>query len=563
MPKLLSGSTLRKGKSGEFLDLSNAQPQLPASETTLTGFTVATDSLLRTSYKTSLGFVGFTTGTMFSLLPEGTIRVLATGSSFLSTSTSSGNFVVQGGIGIGGNMHVEDDIVVSRLTIGTGYEGKNNIVFRNTESTAISGFEDGQNSIAIGYDVLNGLITANKVIAMGRRALSSGTDISNTIAIGDSALALMGTNNFPFLATITSVTLTAATSITNITNTSPMVITSPLHNLTTGYQIMISGVNGISTASGAPSIVNQTSYWVDVLSANTFSLYANKQRTIYANGSTTTYQGSIISLTNYVSGGTVISPVQVTVQSNHNISTGTRVYLNNIVGTTQLNQRNFFVEVISSLTLTLFNNSILVLPENGTGYTSYISSGTIYRYVANDNNIALGINTAPVLQNGDSNFFFGNNLVTSMITGSNNTFIGHNVGANLTNVNGTIALGGDNLVDNKDNQINIGSVFYYDGAGNSDWNSDVRLGLGTASIGTDTGALVVIGGMAVQGAVYSHIVGNPNENFLLHSQTTTITTGTPPVYPRVNDIWIDVSIPAFFQYVRDGTDTFWIQISAI
>lgn len=562
MTRLLSGSTLRGGGSGDFLKLADAQPQLPATETTLTGFTVATDPVLRTTYRSSLGFVQFHTGTMYSLLPEGTVRVLATGSSFLSTSTSSGNFVVQGGVGIGGNMHVEDDIIVSRLTIGTGYEGKNNIIFRNTQSTAITGLEDGQNSIAIGYDVLNGLITANKVIAMGRRALSSGTDISNTIAIGDSALALMGTNNFPFIATITNITLVAQTTITNITNTSPMVVTSPLHNLTTGNQIMITGVSGISTASGAPSIVNQTSYWVDVLTANTFRLYVNKQRTIPADGFTTTYQGSIVSLTNYVSSGTVISPVQITVQS-HNISTGTRVYINGISGTTQLNQRNFFVEVISSSTLTLFNNSILVQPENGTGYTAYGSSGTVYRYVANDNNIALGINTAPILQNGDSNFFFGNNLVTSMVTGSNNTFIGHNVGANLTNVNGTIALGGDNLVDNKDNQINIGSVFYYDGAGNSDWNSDVRLGLGTASTGTNTGALVVIGGMAVQGAIYSHVVGNPNENFLVHSQTTTITTGTPPVNPRVGDIWIDANIPAFLQYIRDGTDTYWIQVGAI
>lgn len=562
MPRLLSGSTLRGGGSGDFLKLADAQPQLPATETTETGFTVATDPLLRTSYRSSLGYVQFHTATMYSLLPEGTIRILATGSTFLSTSTSSGNLVVRGGVGIGGNMHVEDDIVVSKLTIGTGYEGKNNIVFRNTMSAAITGFEDGQNSIAIGYDVLNGLITANKVIAVGRKALSSGTNISNTIAIGDSALSLMGTNNYPFLSTITGITLVPSTTITNITNTTPIVVTSPFHNLTTGSKIMITGVNGLSTASGAPSIVNQTSYWVDILTTSSFRLYSNKSRTIPANGTTTTYNGAIVTLTSYVSSGSVINPVILTAP-NHQISTGTHVYINGIVGTTQLNQRDFFVDVISTSTLTLFNNSILVIPENGTGYGSYISSGTIYRYVVNDNNIALGINTAPNLTNGDSNFFFGNNLVTSMVTGSNNTFIGHNVGANLTNVNGTIALGGDNLVDNKDNQINIGSVFYYDGAGNSDWNSDVRLGLGTESTSTNTGALVVVGGLAVQGAVYSHIVGNPNENFLLHSQTTSITTGTPPVNARVGDIWIDASIPAFLQYIRDGTDTYWIQVGAI
>ncbi|NDG31345.1 hypothetical protein EB118_14900 [bacterium] len=562
MPRLLSGSTLRGGGSGDFLKLANAQPQLPATETTETGFTVATDSFLRTSYRSSLGYVQFHTATMYSLLPEGTIRILATGSTFLSTSTSSGNLVVRGGVGIGGNMHVEEDIIVNRLTIGTGYEGKNNIVFRNTQSQSITGLEDGQNSIAIGYDVLNGLITANKVIALGRRALSSGTDISNTIAIGDSALALMGTNNYPFLATITGITLVPSTSITNITTSTPIIVTSPFHNLTTGSQIMITGVNGLSTTSGGPSIVNQTSFWVDVLTTSTFRLYTNKLRTLPAIGSTTTYNGVIVTLTNYVSSGTVLSPVIVT-STNHLISTGTRVYLDGIVGTTQLNKRSFFVDRINSSTILLFNNSVLIVPENGTNHTPYASSGTIYRYVVNDNNIALGINVAPTLQNGDSNFFFGNNLVTSMVTGSNNTFIGHNVGANLTNVNGTIALGGDNLVDNKDNQVNIGSVFYYDGAGNTDINSDVRLGLGTASTGTDTGALVVIGGMAVQGAIYSHIVGNPNENFLVHSQTTSITTGTPPVYARVGDIWIDASIPAFLQYIRDGTDTYWIQIGAI
>ena len=62
MPSLLSGSTLRRGGSGEFIELANAQPQLPATDTTLTGFTLVTNSLLQTSYRSSLGFVEFTTG---------------------------------------------------------------------------------------------------------------------------------------------------------------------------------------------------------------------------------------------------------------------------------------------------------------------------------------------------------------------------------------------------------------------------------------------------------------------------------------------------------------------
>ena len=68
MPRLISGSTLRKGGSGEFIDLSRAQPQLPPTETTATGFTLVTDSLLRTSYRSSLGFIEFRDSSMFTPL---------------------------------------------------------------------------------------------------------------------------------------------------------------------------------------------------------------------------------------------------------------------------------------------------------------------------------------------------------------------------------------------------------------------------------------------------------------------------------------------------------------
>ena len=559
MPRLISGSTLRRGGSGDFLDLAGAQPQLPASASTLTGFTLVTDDYLRTSYKSSLGFIEFTTASMYSALPEGTIRIIATGTSFLSTTTSTGNLVVQGGIGVGGNMTIAEDITVNGLTIGTGYEGKNNLVFRGVASTGTTSFEDGQNNIAIGYDSLTGLVTANKVIAIGRGALSSGTSISNTIAIGDGALNKMGTSNYPIMALISAVSLPSTKTITAISSATPAVVTAALHGLTTGSQILIQGVSGLSTATGGPSEVNDTSFWVDVISANTFALYNNKTRTIPFSGSTTSYFGSIVTLTAYVSSGTVVSPVTITATS-HNLSTGTKIYIDGIVGTTQLNQRTFFVDALDNNNLALFNNSILEVPENGTGYTSYSSSGTVYLYVVNDNNIALGTNTAPVLVNGDSNFFFGNNLVTSMMTGSNNTFIGHNVGANLKNVNGTIAIGGDNLVDNRDNQVNIGSVLYYDGAGNTDINSDTRLGLGTLSTGTDTGALVVLGGLGVKGSIYSFGSGVPEEGNLVYTPRITITTGTVPPNPRLGDVWINTSIFGYLQYIQDGTSTIWLQI---
>lgn len=558
MTRLISGSALRKGKSGEFLNLSGAQPQLPESETTATGFSVATDALLRTSYRSSLGFIEFRTATMWSALPAGSIKIQSTGSTFLSTSTYSGTLVVDGGVGISGNMIIGEDIVVNDLIIGKGYEGINNIVFRGTASTLVSGFEDGQNSIAIGYDVLTGLITSNKSIAIGRKALSSGTNISNTIAIGDSSLTLMGTNNNPFLATITNVVLSTLKNITTITNAIPPVVTVATHGYNSGDQVYIQSVSGIATATSATSVLNNTGFWVNVINANQFSLYTDKALTKPANSFTATVNGSVVTLTSYVNSGTVIDPVKVTITQS--ISSGTRVVIKNVLGTTQLNGNSYYVDSLNTTTIALFNNSVLEVPVNGTSFTAYSSSGTVNLYVANDDNLAIGISSAPKLVNGSNNFFFGNNIATNLTTGSNNTIIGHNQFNNLTNVSGIIALGADNLIDGRDNQINIGSVFYYDGRGNTDINSDTRTGLGTDSTSTNSGALVVVGGLGVSGSVYSGGGGHPDENYELYVPKITVTTGTAPSNPRIGDIWIDTSTFGYLQYIRDGSSNLWIQL---
>ncbi len=192
MPSLLSGKTLRRGGSGQFIDLAGAMPQLPATDTTLTGFTLVTDSLLRTSYKSSLGFIEFTSASMYSALPEKPITILGTGTQTIAVSTNTGALVVRGGIGVHGTIYTEDDIFVNGVRIGVGFEGINNIIFRGTATAHPDNFEDGKANIAIGYDTLQGLETSLKNIALGRLVLSSGTNISNNIGIGDSALKMVG-----------------------------------------------------------------------------------------------------------------------------------------------------------------------------------------------------------------------------------------------------------------------------------------------------------------------------------------------------------------------------------
>lgn len=403
MPSLLSGSVLRSGGSGDFLKLEDAMPQLPATDTTLTGFTIATDPVLRTSYRSSLGFVQFHTSTMYSLLPDGMVRVAHTGSTFMATSTQTGTLVVTGGVAVGANMHVEEDIVVNGITIGTGWEGQNNIVMRGTAVPPANDFLNGQESIAIGYDTLLGLSTSYKNIAIGRFTLNSGTKISNSIAIGDSALKSSGWGEY-------------------------------------------STVGGITNATQA-------------------------------------------------------NPVVVTV-ANHNLSTGTKITINGVVGMVELNTNEYYVNVLSSSTLALYVDATLFVPVDGNVYTAYATGGTLGRLYKRNNNIAIGNNAAEKFLDGEKNFFFGDQIAKNLITGSNNFYIGSDVGTNMTKASGVISIGSDNLVDGRDNQVAIGSVFYYNGTGSGTLNANFQIGIGMQSTSTNSGGLTVIGGAGIERNLY-------------------------------------------------------------
>lgn len=465
MPGLLSGSLLRRGGSGEFIDLASAQPQLPPTDTTSTGYTLVTDGLLRTSYRSSLGNIEFRNAEIWSNLTTGTIRILATGTDIISTSTNTGLFVVNGDVGVWGTMNIGEDIVVNGITIGQGYEGINNIVVRGAALPLPNDFETGQSSIAVGHDTLLGIATSYKTIAVGRYALSSGTEISNSIAIGDSALKLAGVYQSVVITTITNVTLS-----------NPVLITAPDHNLTTG----------------------------------------------------------------------------------------TAIKLFNIDGTVELNDVVYYVGTPTTSTFVLYSDILATTPIDGTGYTPYISgtTGTVNRLYYQDSNIAIGAGAGELLIDGEDNIFIAHRAARQWTTGSNNIILGQNTAKFINSGSGIISIGGDNLVDGLDNQVNIGSVFYYDGRGYAYIAAEVSVGLGTDSTGTSSGALIVAGGVGIAGNVYSEPCGNPDENYLLYTPRVT-TTSTAPTGARIGDIWIDETIPAYLQYIKDGTSTFWIQVGAV
>lgn len=392
MPGLISGSALRAGGSGEFINLPNAQPQLPATPSTSTGFTLVTNALLQTAYRSSLGNLEFNLGEIYSNLPNQNIRLIGTGTSTVivaggipNVSTSTGALIVDGGIGVRNGLHTGEDIYVNGVRIGTGWEGKNNIVVRGLAVPQPDDTANGQGSIAIGYDTMQGIDSSYANIAIGRLALSSGTELVNSIAIGDRALMMAGVYQYEFRS-----------NITNISLSNPVVITSPFHNLTTGTSITLKDINGTIE-------LNDNQYYVRWLSTSTFSLYTD----INVNG-----------------------------------------------------------------------------PLDGTGFTAYVSSGTVNVNTVDDNNIAIGSDAGMKLINGRENFFLGHKLAQNITTGSYNIFIGHSVANNMVRGSGNISIGGDNLVNGLNDQVNIGSLLYYNGGGYTQINSDTGLGLGTFATAT-------------------------------------------------------------------------------
>lgn len=86
----------------------------------------------------------------------------------------------------------------------------------------------------------------------------------------------------------------------------------------------------------------------------------------------------------------------------------------------------------------------------------------------------------------------------------------------------------------------------------------------TASTSTTTGAIVVAGGVGiggdlhVGGNVYS-AQGNPLYNTKITVSTMPPTTATN----NVGDFWIDPSIGVEYQWIKDGTNFYWIQFTGV
>lgn len=86
----------------------------------------------------------------------------------------------------------------------------------------------------------------------------------------------------------------------------------------------------------------------------------------------------------------------------------------------------------------------------------------------------------------------------------------------------------------------------------------------TASTGTNTGAIIVGGGVGIAGDVHVggnvySVQGDPLYNTKITVSTLPPTTATN----NIGDFWIDPSIGVEYQWIKDGTNFYWIQFTGV
>jgi len=405
MPSLISGSTLRAGGSNTFIKLSNAQPQLPASPTTTTGYTVVTNSVLVTTYRSSLGNIEFHQGQMYSNLPDQNIRIIGTGTSTVivsggiaNTGTNTGALIVDGGIGIRDGLWAGQDINVNGLTIGQGYQtypGTNNIVLRGKAVPLNVGYA-GQAGIAIGYDTLQGIDSSLKSIAIGRYALSSGTDITNSIAIGDSALKLLGT--IPGKLTNSNIALGNNSGENLIDGELNLFLgqgiapnfTTGSNNFFVGHEIGINMVSGNGNiAIGGDNLRDGFDNQINIGSM----LYYDGGGYLQLNADTGLGLGthaSNLAQVGVVSTLTTSTVPLVVTSIKHGLLSGENIIITGVAGTTQINDNIYYVKSLTTNTFSLYSDLALTVPVDGTSFGDYVSSGTIYSIQPNGALVVLG-----------------------------------------------------------------------------------------------------------------------------------------------------------------------------
>ena len=254
-------------------------------------------------------------------------------------------------------------------------------------------------------------------------------------------------------------------------------------------------------------------------------LHAGGNMTITRNHSGSITLASLMGgVSRVITSATQASPVVITTNNNHDFTEGTPVTIVDVVGMTQLNGNEYYADVLTSNTLALYQDDVLSVPLDGTGFTAYTSGGVATGEYAgakklNDltdvkfnapnfaDSIMLGYTTTGTLNNAHSNIFIGKDAGKTVTSGNQNTVIGHKAGDSITDGTNNVLIGafaGD-TIQGGDGNVIISAGHSTDPAGG--WSNNItslvtgdgkrRLYIGNSNPNVD--------GTVLDGQYYSNI----------------------------------------------------------
>jgi len=115
-----------------------------------------------------------------------------------------------------------------------------------------------------------------------------------------------------------------------------------------------------------------------------------------------TYTALVGDSTGYgnISGITKASPAVVTTAENHGLSDGHQIWITDVVGMTELNNKKYYIDVISATTFGLYttpyDGTTFTSPVDSTDFTTYGSSGGVSKAAANSTSSAYTVDVSGV-----------------------------------------------------------------------------------------------------------------------------------------------------------------------
>jgi hypothetical protein len=478
----LSGSIAHSSLTGLTTGDDHSQYTLLSGRTggqVITGGTGASNSLtLRSTSNTTKGSI---------LIDEVTA----------STSTTTGALVVSGGVGIGGSLFAGNTVRFTNTTASTS---------TTTGALVVTGGVGIGGSLFAGNTVRFTNTTASTSTTTGALVVTGGVGIGGSLFVGGN-LNITGTLS----ATIGHSSLTGLTTGDDHTQYT-------LLSGRSGGQVIIGGT-GASNSLTLRSTSNATkgSILIDEVTASTStttgalvvsggvgiggSLYAGN---IYSNGVLVGSGGSSYTAgTNISIVGTIISVVS-------NPSFSGNVAINSGTGSTSTTTGALVVSggIGASgniYALNIFDNGNRVITTAGTNLTKTNETISVVSNPSFSGNVSINSGTAStstttgalVVSGGigaSGNIYAGNIYSNGVLLGSGT----YTAGTNISIVGTTISV-----------------------VSNPSFSGNVSINSGTASTSTTTGALVVSGGIGINGAIYNSGIINTTNT----TGTTSTTTG--------------------------------------